>query len=120
LKKISTNENLSEPQPLPNSWKNIFGLEGCIDRLGDLSWAGHPDMGWFEMSVEEPKINIKELVDNQIKSILKDTAPMVAVDNLNITKGGRAAWVDYRRLIQEIYLQPGYPDNVFWPAKPNV
>jgi hypothetical protein len=31
------------------TWKNISSLKGSIDRLNDLAWAGHPDMGWFEI-----------------------------------------------------------------------
>jgi hypothetical protein len=52
LKKISTNEALSEPQPLPENWGPIFGLHGFIEKLGDLSWVGVPDQGWFDTGVE--------------------------------------------------------------------
>ena len=47
LKRLSTGEALNEPQDLPDNWKNISSLKGSIDRLNDLTWAGHPDMGWF-------------------------------------------------------------------------
>jgi hypothetical protein len=54
LKRLSTGEALNEPQDLPDNWKNISSLKGSIDRLNDLAWAGHPDMGWFEVDMPEP------------------------------------------------------------------
>jgi hypothetical protein len=54
LKRLSTGEALNEPQDLPDNWKNISSLKGSIDRLNDLAWAGHPDMGWFEVDVLDP------------------------------------------------------------------
>jgi hypothetical protein len=116
LRRLSTGENLNEPQSLPDNWKNIFGLAGSIDRLGDLTWAGHPDIGWFELPA--PPVDHKKLVDDQVTQFLLDTAPMVAMDNITMTKAERQAWMEYRRKLQEISLQPNYPDEVFWPSRP--
>lgn len=116
LRRLSTGKNLNEPQPLPNSWKNIFGLEGSIPRLGDLSWAGHPDMGWFE--VDEEPIDQQSVVEQQIADYLKDTAPMVAMDNTSMTKAERQAWMEYRKKLQEIPMQPNYPHEIRWPNRP--
>jgi hypothetical protein len=116
LRRLSTGENLSEPQPLPNSWKNIFGLAGSIDKLGNLAWAGHPDLGWFE--IPEPVVDQKKIVDDQIAHFLIDTAPMVAMDNTDMTKSKRQEWMEYRRKLQEIPLNPDYPNEVFWPTRP--
>jgi hypothetical protein len=66
LKKLSTGEALNEPQDLPDNWKNISSLKGSIDRLNDLTWAGHPDMGWFEVDVPDPVVDIQKVVDDQI------------------------------------------------------
>jgi hypothetical protein len=118
LKKLSTGEALNEPQDLPDNWKNIFGLRGSIDRLGDLSWAGHSDMGWFEIDIPEPAVDQKALVDGQIAQYLLDTAPMVAMDNTSMTKAERQAWMLYRKKLQEIPLNPDYPNEVFWPTRP--
>jgi hypothetical protein len=61
LKRLSTGEALNEPQDLPDNWKNISSLKGSIDRLNDLAWAGHPDMGWFEVDMPEPVIDREEV-----------------------------------------------------------
>jgi hypothetical protein len=60
LKRLSTGEALNEPQDLPDNWKNISSLKGSIDRLNDLAWAGHPDMGWFEVDVLDPAVDIRK------------------------------------------------------------
>lgn len=118
LKRLSTGEALNEPQDLPDNWRNIFGLKGSLDRLGDLSWAGHEDMGWFEVDVPEPVFDKKKFVDDQIAHQLQITLPMVAADNTNITKGQRQAWLQYRRELQEIQYQKEYPEVVRWPIRP--
>ena len=118
LKRLSTGEALNEPQDLPDNWKNISSLKGSIDRLGDLTWAGHPDMGWIEVDVPDPVVDIQKVVDDQIAHFLMETAPMVAMDNISMTKAKRQEWMDYRKKLQEIPLNPDYPNEVFWPTRP--
>jgi hypothetical protein len=118
LKRLSTGEALNEPQDLPDNWKNISSLKGSIDRLGDLTWAGHPDMGWIEVDVPDPVVDIQKVVDDQIAHFLMETAPMVAMDNISMTKAKRQEWMDYRKKLQEIPLNPDYPSEVFWPTRP--
>jgi len=118
LKKLSTGEALNEPQDLPDNWRNISSLKGSIDRLNNLAWAGHPDMGWFEVDMPEPVVDQKKFIDDQIAHFLMETAPMVAMDNISMTKAQRQAWMDYRKKLQEIPLNPDYPNEVFWPTRP--
>jgi hypothetical protein len=118
LKRLSTGEALNEPQDLPDNWKNISSLKGSIDRLGDLTWAGHPDMGWIEVDVPDPVVDIQKVVDDQIAHFLMETSPMVAMDNISMTKAKRQEWMDYRKKLQEIPLNPDYPNEVFWPTRP--
>ena len=118
LKRLSTGEALNEPQDLPDNWKNISSLKGSIDRLNDLAWAGHPDMGWFEVDMPEPVVDQKKFIDDQIAHFLMETAPMVAMDNISMTKAKRQEWMDYRKKLQEIPLNPDYPNEVFWPTRP--
>jgi len=117
LKRLSTNEPLNEPQELPDNWKNIFGLHASKDRLGDLSWAGHDDMGWFEIG-PAPEVPLKEKMTKQIEGLLKESEQYVAIDNTSITKGERIAWIDYRQKLKELHLQVGFPNEIFWPARP--
>ena len=118
LKRLSTGEALNEPQDLPDNWKNISSLKGSIDRLNDLAWAGHPDMGWFEVDMPEPVVDQKKFVDDQIAHFLATSLPMVAMDNTSMTKAERQEWMDYRKKLQEIPLNPDYPNEVRWPTRP--
>ena len=118
LKRLSTDEALNEPQDLPDNWKNISSLKGSIDRLNDLAWAGHPDMGWFEVDMPDPVVDQKKFVDDQIAHFLTTSLPMVAMDNISMTKAERQAWMDYRQQLQEIPLNPDYPNEVRWPTRP--
>lgn len=81
-----------------------------------MSWAGHPDMGWFE--VDEEPIDQQSVVEQQIADYLKDTSPMVAMDNTSMTKAERQAWIEYRKKLQEIPMQPNYPHEIRWPNRP--
>jgi hypothetical protein len=123
LKRLSTDEALNEPQDLPPTWKNITGLtslaiRGETARLNNLSWAGHNDLGWFEIEEPEPVFDQKKFVDDQIAYQLQITLPMVAADNTNITKAQRQAWLQYRRELQEIQYQEEYPETIRWPIRP--
>jgi hypothetical protein len=115
-----TGEKLSEPQELPENWGPIFGLQGVKDRLGDLTWLGIDDQAWVEVEVADPVVVVdhKAIVDDQIAHFLRESLPMVAMDNPSLTKGQLQAWADYRKKLQEIPLQVGYPTDVYWPARP--
>jgi hypothetical protein len=122
LKRLSTNEPLNEPQELPSSWKNIAGLTSLVirgetARLNNLSWAGHDDMGWFEIG-PAPEVPLEEKMTKQIEGLLKESEQYVAIDNTSITKGERIAWMDYRQKLKELHLQQGFPEEIFWPARP--
>lgn len=85
--------------------------------MGDLSWAGHNDIGWFEIGpASEPSQADK--VKTQIEGMLKESEQYVVIDNASITKGERIAWIDYRQKLKELHLQPRFPENIFWPARP--
>lgn len=95
-------------------------MEGVKDRLGDLSWVGIMDRAWIEVDVPDPVVTFdhKAFIDEQIAHMLKESASFVAADNTNMTKEQRFAWIEYRRLLNEIHLQADYPQNIFWPPKP--
>lgn len=93
-------------------------MEGVKDRLGDLSWLGITDQAWVEVDVPEPSIDIKAIVDQHVAQLLEGTLSIVAPDNTSLTKAQWQAWMEYRKKLQEISLQVGYPQEVFWPARP--
>ncbi len=120
LKKLSTGEALNEPQELPENWGPIFGLAGIEDRLGDLSWLGdaYQDMGWIAVG-EATEVPMTAAEANAtIEQMLKNTAWAVAVDNTNMTRGERAAWLDFREALRNIPTQAGFPTEIVWPSEP--
>lgn len=74
-------EVIDKVQTLPKNWKNISGLPGLSDeKLEDLKWAGHHNLGWinifspkikdFKMSPENLELNkntLKVLVSEKRK-----------------------------------------------------
>ena len=45
---ISKSEILTPLNKLPENWANVSGLNFFDDeKLSDLSWAGHNNLGWF-------------------------------------------------------------------------
>lgn len=121
LKKLSTNQNLSEPQELPENWNGIFGLMGFKEKLDNLSWAGHSDMGWFEVEVADPTpiVDHKTVTDEKINELLRSSLEYVAADNIDMTKSKRLEWVEYRKKLKEVVLQVGYPSEINWPKRPD-
>jgi hypothetical protein len=120
LKKLSTNEALNKPQRLPENWGPIFGMGGIVDRLADLSWLGdaYADQGWFEVGEEAEIPMTAEEANTTIAQMLLNTAWAVALDNTTITKGQRAAWIDFREALRNIPTQEGFPANIIWPTEP--
>ena len=122
LRKLSTNEALSEAGPLPNNWGPIFGMEGVKDKLGDLSWLGeaYADQGWVQLEAGETKVKQSspgELAWERAKVLLResDWAVLSDVPMLNET---RQEWVDYRKELRNIRSQSGFPESIVWPIIP--
>ena len=125
LRRLSTNENLNEPQPLPESWGPIFGMHGFIEKLGDLAWLGDPeyaDKGWFDTGtpVPAPAVadgdNVEETVKKTAKFLLTES-DWAMMPDVPMTAGKKQEWEAYRRALREIKLQADFP-NVTWPDKP--
>jgi hypothetical protein len=94
-----------------------------VDRLGNLGWAGKPDMGWFEVGpapdpVVPTELTPAQIAQNTIDHLLSESLPMVAADNTQLTKGQRAKWIEYRTALRNLSLSPDFPNNIYWPARP--
>ena len=120
LKKLSTNEPLSEAGPLPSNWGPIFGMENIQENLGDLSWLGEnfADQGWLQVEGEGLETSSEaELVWEKAKQLLRDSDWAVLPDVI-MFKELKDEWIEYRKVLREIQTQSGFPINVFWPKKP--
>ena len=122
LRKLSTNEALSEAGPLPSNWGPIFGMAAIQDRLGDLSWLGedYADQGWVQVegvSSEARQASPAELAWEKAKKLLRESDWSVLSD-VPMYNETRQEWIEYRRELRNIRSQKGFPVNTAWPVKP--
>ena len=123
LKKLSTGEALNEPQKLPENWGPIFGMPGIQDRIGDLSWLGeaYTDQGWVVVEGEAPADPVQatqaELAWENAKRLLRESDWAVLSD-VPMNKTQKTLWIEYRRELREVRLQPEFPTNIIWPTIP--
>jgi hypothetical protein len=120
LRKLSTNEALSEAGPLPNNWGPIFGLHGFLDKIGDLSWAGpaYADKGWVELSLSKQEKVISVEVMSRL-AVKKVEAEKIIGSN-DITVEQKAAWVNYLLSLELVPLQADFPFAPKIPAPPVI
>lgn len=122
LKRLSSGENLSEPQKLPENWGPVFGLANFEDKLDDLSWIGaeHADTGWFHVGDEPPPpepASREDLIRQEAWDRLRDSDWRMMPDE-PITARERAAWVEYRRELRRIHKMTHFPLNFLVPSAP--
>ena len=118
LRKLSTNEALSEAGPLPNNWGPIFGLHGFLDKIGDLSWAGsyYADKGWVELTETEQK---EVLTSQALQRINQEKeAANTALSSSEITVEQKSAWFNYLLALDLVSLQVDFPFNPKIPVRP--
>jgi len=118
LKNPQTGENIGGLQPLPENWGPIFGMEGVKDRLGDLSWLGIMDRCWVEVDAPDEITDQKSAVDAQISNLLEEATLITTSNKSSLTKSQFQLWIEYKRKLELLHLDPGYPNNLPWPAKP--
>ena len=127
LKNLETNQPLNEPQPLPENWGPIFGLAGVKDKLGDLSWVGYSNQGWFEVGESadpqtEAAVAVVALTPAE-QAVFHARTQLRSSDwsmlpDVPMTVGDKEKWIEYRKALREIDLQEGFPDTISWPAMP--
>ena len=120
LRKLSTNEALSEAGPLPNNWGPIFGLHGFLEKIGDLSWVGpaYVDQGWVELVDAEQETLRKAEIIARVQAE-KDVAN-AALSNHAITVGEKMAWGDYLLALDAVCRCPDFDCDPKFPIRPNV
>lgn len=120
LRRLSTNEALSEPGPLPNNWGPIFGLHGFLEKIGDLSWIGpaYADQGWIKLSeAEEIAITSAKII---AKAEKERADASKALSNPSITVGEKIAWNEYLLALDEVCLCVEHECNPVFPVRPDA
>lgn len=120
LRKLSTNEALSEAGPLPNNWGPILGLHGFLDKIGDLSWVGpaYADQGWVELTDAEQEAVRKAEVMARVEAARG--AANIMLSSPAITVGEKKAWDDYMVALDAVCLSPSFYLNPKLPPRPNA
>ena len=120
LRKLSTNEALSEAGPLPNNWGPILGLHGFLDKIGDLSWGGpaYADQGWVQLTAAEQEELRKAKVITRVQAE-KDFAN-AALSDIAITVEGKIAWNEYLTALDAVCLCPDFDCDPKFPPRPNA
>ena len=120
LRKLSTNEALSEAGPLPNNWGPIFGLHGFLDKIGDLSWVGptYADQGWVELTEPEQEALRKSEVLTRVET--EKVIANKALNNPAITIESKIAWSEYLVALEAVCLCPDFDCDPKFPPRPNV
>ena len=120
LRKLSTNEALSEAGPLPNNWGPILGLHGFLDKIGDLSWVGpaYADKGWVELTDTEQEAIRKSKVMARVEA--EKAAANTALSKPVITVGEKVAWDNYLFALDAVCLCPDFDCDPKFPPRPNV
>lgn len=121
LKKLSTNEVISEKENLPENWGPIFGLQGIPEKLGDLSWLGekYADTGWVEVEDSPEMIKQRKIsyIESEVARLLQGS-DWTMLEDAEITAETKALWREYRRSLRRLHLQSRFPEEVLWPKRP--
>ena len=120
LRKLSTNEPLSEAGPLPNNWGPIFGLHGFLEKIGDLSWVGptYADQGWVELTEAEQEEIRKAKVISRVEA--EKANANKALNNPAITIESKIAWSEYLIALDAVCLCPDFDCDPKFPIRPNA
>lgn len=118
LRRLSTNEALSEPGPLPNNWGPIFGLHGFQEKLGDLSWLGpsYADRGWVELTEAEQKAIQVAAVTNKVQELRAEAEERLKSSDLTIEL--KISLTEYLLALGSVCLYPDFERHPKFPIKP--
>jgi hypothetical protein len=118
LRKLSTNEPLSEAGPLPNNWGPILGLHGFLEKIGDLSWVGpaYADQGWVQLTAYEQKDIKIAFVMSKVEALKAETEERLKSPDLTV--GLKIALNEYLLALDSVCLCPDFECDTKFPIKP--
>ena len=118
LRKLSTNEPLSEAGPLPNNWGPIFGLHGFLEKIGNLAWVGpsYADKGWVKLTDSEQKALQTAAVTDKVQSL--KTAAEARLKSPDLTVELKTVLNAYLLALDSVCLCPDFECDPKFPVKP--
>jgi hypothetical protein len=94
------------------------GIELSTRHDGELGWTLLPNGDWSippdDRILWTPEQKIRNIRDFRLKESDKYAYP-----DFPLTEEKRNEWIVYRQALRDITSQPGFPNNVVWPTKPN-
>lgn len=105
-------------KPLPENWNNILGLPRYNDeKLIDLTWAGHPGLGWIKVSSPElSKFKYSsewlEINKNNLKESISQER--IQIQDEVLTYKGNYIVPDEKTKINLIIKKISGKDNFYW------
>lgn len=120
LRRLSTNEALSDAGPLPSNWGPICGLAGITEKLGDLAWLGpkHANTGWIELTEDEKKAIREDEVRARVNAEKEIASTALAASDLTVEQ--KIAWEDYLVRLDTVCLCADFDCDPRFPIKPSV
>ena len=120
LRRLSTNEALSDAGPLPSDWGPICGLAGITEKLGDLSWLGpkHADTGWIELTEDEEKTIRENKVQARVAAEKEVANAALAASDLTVEQ--TITWNEYIAALEEVCLCDDFDCDPKFPIRPNA
>lgn len=120
-------------------WANAeHSVIDCVvefEKFGDTPFAANPldthshskeifkraksgEFGPIKEYVEPIILITEEIIRSQRNSILLEIDQLSPVYWAAVSPSKKDEWIKYRQDLLDITLQPGFPENVVWPIKP--
>jgi hypothetical protein len=120
LRRLSTNEALSDAGPLPSDWGPICGLAGITEKLGDLSWLGpkHTDTGWIELTEDEQRAIREDEVRARVAAEKEVANAALAASDLTVAQ--KIIWDNFVMDLDKVCLCADFDCDPKIPKRPNA
>lgn len=97
---------------------NRLPIELAPRHDGEIGWQWTPT-GWIDLSAkistEQKIIDFRRLRDRNLSRFVDSLNPIIWE---TMPEEKKQEWRDYRQALLDVPQQPGFPDNITWPTKP--
>ena len=101
------------------NWRDHAHFAKALRNDGEIGWTLNEDNTWdtgiIAPTVEDIKAKVRARRD---KFLIKVVDAMNPVRWHSMPEEKKLEWITYRQLLLDVPQQPGFPDTVTWPTKP--